>query len=112
LTRGHRPPQPRAKTVELAIWQIRHNGITTNTPGGLTPEHAQHHSKSTEGAMEIRLVAILAVAMLVAIGTRQFSLPYTVGLVIVGAALSVSKINVGAVLTRDFISGGCCHLCY
>jgi monovalent cation:H+ antiporter, CPA1 family len=53
--------------------------------------------------MEIELVEILAIAMVVAIVARQFSLPYTVGLVIVGAALSVSKINIGAVLTRDFI---------
>jgi Na+:H+ antiporter len=53
--------------------------------------------------MEIQLVAILAIAMVVAIVARQVSLPYTVGLVIVGAALSVSKINIGAVLTRDFI---------
>jgi monovalent cation:H+ antiporter, CPA1 family len=53
--------------------------------------------------MEIQLVEILAIAMVVAIVARQVRLPYTVGLVIVGAALSVSKINVGAVLTRDFI---------
>ena len=53
--------------------------------------------------MEIELVEILAIAMVVAIVARQVRLPYTVGLVIVGAALSVSKINVGAVLTRDFI---------
>ena len=53
--------------------------------------------------MEIQLVAILAIAMVVAIVARKVSLPYTVGLVIVGAALSVSKINIGAVLTRDFI---------
>lgn len=55
--------------------------------------------------MEIQLVAILAVAMVVAIVARQFSLPYTVGLVIVGAALSVSKMNIGVTLTRDFIFG-------
>ena len=53
--------------------------------------------------MEIQLVEILAIAMVVALVARQVRLPYTVGLVIVGAALSVSKINVGAVLTRDFI---------
>src|SRR5215471_2279899 len=53
--------------------------------------------------MEIELVEILAIAMVVAIVARQVRLPYTVGLVIVGAALSISKINVGAVLTRDFI---------
>ena len=53
--------------------------------------------------MEIELVEILAIAMVVAIVARQVRLPYTVGLVIVGAALSVSKINVGTVLTRDFI---------
>lgn len=54
-------------------------------------------------AMEIQLVVILAIAMVVAIVARQFSLPYTVGLVIVGAALAVSKVNIGWVLTRDFI---------
>lgn len=55
--------------------------------------------------MEIQLVEILAIAMVVAIGARQFRLPYTVGLVIVGAVLSVSKINIGVALTRDFIFG-------
>jgi len=53
--------------------------------------------------MEIQLVAILAIAMVVAIVARRFRLPYTVGLVIVGAALSVYKVNIGAVLTRNFI---------
>src|SRR5215472_17437058 len=53
--------------------------------------------------MEIQLVAILAIAMVVAIVVRQFRLPYTVGLVIVGAALSVSEVIIGAVLTRNFV---------
>lgn len=64
------------------------------------------------GAMEIQLVEILAIAMVVALVARQVRLPYTVGLVIVGAALSVSKINVGAVLTRDFIFDVILPLCY
>ena len=36
-------------------------------------------------------VALLAVAIIVAIAARQFRLPYTVGLVIVGVILTLSK---------------------
>jgi monovalent cation:H+ antiporter, CPA1 family len=35
-------------------------------------------------------VALLAVAIIVAIAARQFRLPYTVGLVIVGAILTLN----------------------
>ena len=35
-------------------------------------------------------VAVLAVAMIVAIAARQIRLPYTVGLVIVGAVVALS----------------------
>ena len=40
-------------------------------------------------------VALLAVAIVVAIAARQFRLPYTVGLVIVGAILTLSKPDFG-----------------
>jgi monovalent cation:H+ antiporter, CPA1 family len=36
-------------------------------------------------------VGMLAVAMIVALTARRFKLPYTVGLVIVGAVLALSK---------------------
>lgn len=46
---------------------------------------------------------LLAVAMLVAIVTRRLSLPYTVGLVLVGIVLAVAHVDVGGGLTHDFI---------
>lgn len=46
-------------------------------------------------------VALLAVAIIVAIAARQFRLPYTVGLVIVGAILTLSKPDFGLRLTHD-----------
>jgi CPA1 family monovalent cation:H+ antiporter len=51
----------------------------------------------------MRAVVLLAVAMLVAIVTRRLSLPYTVGLVLVGVALAVARIDIGGALTHDFI---------
>ncbi len=48
-------------------------------------------------------VALLAVAIIVAIAARQFRLPYTVGLVIVGAILTLSKPDFGPHLTHDLI---------
>jgi monovalent cation:H+ antiporter, CPA1 family len=53
--------------------------------------------------MDIHILAILAVAMVIAIGVRQIHLPYTVGLVVVGAVLAVSPIDFGMALTHDFI---------
>ncbi|MCC3244402.1 sodium:proton antiporter [Methylocystis sp. WRRC1] len=48
-------------------------------------------------------VAILAVAMIVAIAARQVRLPYTVGLVIVGAVIAMTAPDVGPHLTHDLI---------
>jgi CPA1 family monovalent cation:H+ antiporter len=48
-------------------------------------------------------VALLAVAIIVAIAARQFRLPYTVGLVIVGATLTLTKPDFGLHLTHDLI---------
>jgi Na+:H+ antiporter len=49
-------------------------------------------------------VALLAVAIIVAIAARrQFKLPYTVGLVVVGAILTLSKPDFGPHLTHDLI---------
>jgi CPA1 family monovalent cation:H+ antiporter len=48
-------------------------------------------------------VALLAVAIIVAIAARQFRLPYTVGLVIVGAILTLTKPDFGLHLTHDLI---------
>lgn len=48
-------------------------------------------------------VAVLAVAMIVAIAARRFKLPYTVGLVVVGAAVTLSKPDFGVHLTHDLI---------
>lgn len=48
-------------------------------------------------------IAVLAVAMIVAIAARRIMLPYTVGLVIVGAGLTLSKADFGPHLTHDLI---------
>jgi monovalent cation:H+ antiporter, CPA1 family len=48
-------------------------------------------------------VALLAVAIVVAIAARQFKLPYTVGLVVVGSILTLSKPDFGPHLTHDLI---------
>ena len=50
-----------------------------------------------------QIVGVLAIAMIVAISARRFRLPYTVGLVVVGAVLALSKADLGIPLTRDFI---------
>ncbi len=49
------------------------------------------------------IVVLLAVAMIVAIVTRRLRLPYTVGLVLVGVAIALAKVHIGATLTHDFI---------
>jgi monovalent cation:H+ antiporter, CPA1 family len=50
-----------------------------------------------------QIVGVLTIAMTVALAARRFELPYTVGLVIVGAVLAFSKADVGLPLTHDFI---------
>ena len=50
-----------------------------------------------------QIVSVLAVAMIVALVARRVNLPYTVGLVIVGVVLALSKVDFGLHLTRDFI---------
>jgi CPA1 family monovalent cation:H+ antiporter len=50
-----------------------------------------------------QIVAVLAVAMIVAIAARQLRLPYTVGLVVVGAILAATRPDFGMHLTHDMI---------
>jgi len=47
------------------------------------------------GRTLIRIVCVLVVAILIAIVARRLRLPYTIGLVIVGAAIAVLKIDFG-----------------
>jgi CPA1 family monovalent cation:H+ antiporter len=49
------------------------------------------------------MIALLGVAMITAIVLRRFALPYTVGLVVVGAILAVAHVGIGVALTREFI---------
>jgi CPA1 family monovalent cation:H+ antiporter len=49
------------------------------------------------------ILVLLAVAMVVAIIARRLKLPYTVGLVLVGVAIALARIETGAALTHDFI---------
>src|SRR5580692_8659352 len=48
-------------------------------------------------------ISLLGVAILVAMLARRLSLPYTVGLVVTGIALAVTRLETGAMLTHDFI---------
>ena len=48
-------------------------------------------------------LGLLAIAILVAIGARRLSLPYTVGLVVTGIALAFSRFDAGVRLTHDVI---------
>ncbi len=50
-----------------------------------------------------RTIELLGVAMLVAILARRLRLPYTVGLVLTGLALALTRIEVGVTLTHDVI---------
>ena len=48
-------------------------------------------------------VALLVVAIVVAILARRVRLPYTVGLVVTGAALAALHVDIGIALTHEFI---------
>ena len=48
-------------------------------------------------------IALLVVAIVVAILARRLRLPYTVGLVLTGAILALSHIDIGIALTHEFI---------
>jgi len=50
-----------------------------------------------------RIVALLAVAMVVAIVARRLRLPYTVGLVLTGLGLALGNVDVGVALSREVI---------
>ena len=54
-------------------------------------------------ALLTTLVGLLVAAIAVALVARRLRLPYTVGLVLSGVALAISKIGSGAFLTHDFI---------
>jgi monovalent cation:H+ antiporter, CPA1 family len=55
----------------------------------------------SEGLQDI--LFMLSVAMLVAIAARRVKLPYTIGLVVVGALMAFSKVDVGPDLTSELI---------
>ena len=50
-----------------------------------------------------RALALLGLAILVALAARRLRLPYTVGLVLAGAALAATRIDAGLALTHDLI---------
>lgn len=50
-----------------------------------------------------RVVSLLLVAAIVAMLARRLRLPYTVGLVLAGAALALSRVSTGIELTKDLI---------
>jgi len=51
----------------------------------------------------LEILIMLSIAMLVAIVARRLRLPYTIGLVVVGALLAVSRIDFGPTLTSELI---------
>jgi CPA1 family monovalent cation:H+ antiporter len=50
-----------------------------------------------------RALALLGLAILVALAARRLKLPYTVGLVLAGAALAAARVQAGLALTHDLI---------
>ena len=50
-----------------------------------------------------RALALLGLAILVALAARRLRLPYTVGLVLAGAALAATRIQAGLALTHELI---------
>src|SRR4051812_5341992 len=54
-------------------------------------------------AILINTVSLLVVAIIVALIARRLKLPYTVGLVVTGIALALTRINMEVVLTHDLI---------
>jgi CPA1 family monovalent cation:H+ antiporter len=50
-----------------------------------------------------RALGLLGLAILVAIAARRLRLPYTVGLVLAGAALAATRLHAGLALTHDLI---------
>src|ERR1700677_640138 len=50
-----------------------------------------------------RALALLGLAILVALAARRLRLPYTVALVLAGAALAATRIQAGLALTHDLI---------
>ena len=51
----------------------------------------------------LHTIILLGVAILVAMVARRLLLPYTVGLVVTGVGLAVSRLETGGMLTHDFI---------
>src|SRR5271166_2642461 len=50
-----------------------------------------------------RALSLLGLAILVALAARRLRLPYTVGLVLAGAALALFRVDAGLALTHDLI---------
>ena len=70
---------------------------------GLAPSWRTAFRGSAPTRNSLGIVGVLAVAMIVALAARRLKLPYTVGLVIVGVVLALSKADFGVPLTHDFI---------
>jgi CPA1 family monovalent cation:H+ antiporter len=56
-----------------------------------------------EVVLVFRALSLLGLAILVALAARRLRLPYTVGLVLAGAALAATRSNAGLALTHDLI---------
>ena len=56
-----------------------------------------------EVVLVFRALSLLGLAILVALAARRLRLPYTVGLVLAGAALAVTRSHAGLALTHDLI---------
>ncbi len=54
-------------------------------------------------ALLFRALGLLGLAILVALAARRLRLPYTVGLVLAGAALAALRVDTGLALTHDLI---------
>ena len=56
-----------------------------------------------EVVLVFRALSLLGLAILVALAARRLRLPYTVGLVLAGAALAATRSHAGLALTHDLI---------
>lgn len=55
------------------------------------------------GLLIAKAIGLLVAAILVAIAARRLHLPYTIGLVVAGMTLALSRVNLGIALTHDIV---------
>jgi monovalent cation:H+ antiporter, CPA1 family len=92
-----------SKLRRVLAWRLALAARACKETGGanLTGDSTNCVSQMDEGLRQV--IGLLAVAMMVAIVAHRFKLPYTVGLVAIGAFLTFGRVDVGRHLTHDLI---------